>query len=89
MEPVVQPDYTLSREEVPDDYRLTLKEYKGTKKLLLEKPQSDTIVLQSLLRMDQLPVDVDETRFSWYWDEAFNSVVMHMSLLSLGLGDME
>ncbi|MHA2274332.1 MAG: hypothetical protein ACXAC2_01095 [Candidatus Kariarchaeaceae archaeon] len=80
MEPVVQPDYTKSREEVPDDYGMTPKEYKVTKKLLLEKAQSDAIVLHSLPRMDELPVDVDETRFSRYWEEAFNGVVMRMAL---------
>lgn len=89
MEPVVQPDYTLSRDEVPDDYGLTTKEYKITKKLLLEKGQSDAIVLHSLPRMDELPTDVDETRFARYWEEAFNGVVMRMSLLSLVLGAME
>ncbi len=89
MEPVVQPDYTLSRDEVPDDYGLTPKEYKITKKLLLEKGQSDAIVLHSLPRMDELPTDVDETRFARYWEEAFNGVVMRMSLLSLVLGAME
>ncbi|MHA2091595.1 MAG: hypothetical protein ACW98K_12105 [Candidatus Kariarchaeaceae archaeon] len=52
MEPVVQPDYTLSREEVPDDDGMTPKEYKATKKLLHEKAQSDAIVLHSLPRMD-------------------------------------
>ncbi|MHA2250310.1 MAG: hypothetical protein ACXAD7_08105 [Candidatus Kariarchaeaceae archaeon] len=39
--------------------------------------------------MDELPTDVDETRFSRYWEEAFNGVVMRMSLLSLVLGAME
>ena len=89
MEPVVQPDYTLSRDEVPEDYGLTPKEYKVTKKLLLEKAQIDAIVLHSLPRMDELPVDVDETRISQYWEEAFNGVVMRMALLSLVLCAME
>ena len=89
MEPVVQPDYTLSRDEVPEDYGLTPKGYKVTKKLLLEKAQSDAIVLHSLPRMDELPVDVDETRISQYWEEAFNGVVMRMALLALVLGAME
>ncbi|MHA2028451.1 MAG: hypothetical protein ACW99Q_03585 [Candidatus Kariarchaeaceae archaeon] len=39
--------------------------------------------------MDELPVDVDETRFSRYWEEVFNGVVMRMALLSLVLGAME
>ncbi|MHA2250319.1 MAG: hypothetical protein ACXAD7_08150 [Candidatus Kariarchaeaceae archaeon] len=89
MESVVQPDYTVGRQEKQGEYGLTPKEYKITKKLLLEKGRSDAIMLHSLPRMDELPTDVDETRFSRYWEETFNGVVMRMSLLSLVLGAME
>jgi aspartate carbamoyltransferase catalytic subunit len=34
-------------------------------------------------------VDVDDTRHARYWVEAFNGVVMRMSLLSLVLGAVE
>lgn len=89
MEPVVQPDYSKSRQEKADEYGLTPKEYKVTKKLLVEKAKDDAIVLHSLPRMDELPTDVDSTRYARYWEEAFNGVVMRMSLLSLVLGAME
>jgi aspartate carbamoyltransferase catalytic subunit len=39
--------------------------------------------------MDELPADVDQTRHARYWEEAFNGVVMRMTLLSLVLGAME
>jgi aspartate carbamoyltransferase catalytic subunit len=39
--------------------------------------------------MDELPVDVDETRHARYWTEAFNGVVMRMALLALVLGAVE
>jgi aspartate carbamoyltransferase catalytic subunit len=39
--------------------------------------------------MDELPVDVDETRHQRYWVEAFNGVVLRMSLLALVLGATE
>jgi aspartate carbamoyltransferase catalytic subunit len=39
--------------------------------------------------MDELPPDVDSTRHARYWVEAFNGVVMRMSLLSLVLGATE
>lgn len=89
MEPVVQPDYTISREDVPDDYGLTPKEYVINLKLLNEKAKSDAIVLHSLPRMDELTTDVDNSKYARYWEEAFNGVVMRMSLLSLVLGAME
>jgi aspartate carbamoyltransferase catalytic subunit len=39
--------------------------------------------------MDEIPPDVDATRWSRYWEEAFNGVVMRMGLLALVLGAME
>jgi aspartate carbamoyltransferase catalytic subunit len=88
MEPVVQPDYTKSRDErsgkegkTPENYRVTNE--------LLRKAKQDSIVLHSLPRMDELPVEVDDTRHARYWIEAFNGVVVRMALLALVLGAME
>jgi aspartate carbamoyltransferase catalytic subunit len=39
--------------------------------------------------MDELLPEVDATRHARYWVEAFNGVVMRMSLLALVLGMME
>jgi len=89
MEPVVQPDYTKSRDEVPDDYGITPPQYKVTRELLREKAKSDCIIIHSLPRMDELPADVDDTRHARYWIEAFNGVVMRMALLALVLGVTE
>lgn len=88
MEPVVQADYTMSRDErgetvgtTPDNYRVTRE--------VLHKAKRDAIVLHSLPRMDELPVEVDDTRHARYWDEAFYGVVMRMALLALVLGAVE
>ncbi len=89
MEPVVQPDYTKSRQEATDDKGLTPVEYKITKDILLKKAKQDAIVLHSLPRQDELTADVDSTRFARYWVEAFNGVVMRMTLLALVLGATE
>lgn len=89
MEPVVQPDYTKSRQEATDDKGLTPVEYKITKDILLKKAKQDAIVLHSLPRQDELTADVDSTRFARYWVEAFNGVVMRMALLALVLGVTE
>jgi len=89
MEPVVQPDYTASRQEKADQYGLTPPEYTVTRQLMSEKAKSDAIILHSLPRMDELPADVDGTRHARYWQEAFNGVVMRMALLALVLGAME
>ena len=51
------------------------------------KGKSNAIILHSLPRMDELLVEVDKTRHSYQWIEAFNGVVMRMALLALVLGD--
>jgi aspartate carbamoyltransferase catalytic subunit len=89
VEPVVQPDYTKSRDERDGDVGLTPDNYKITRELLQTKAKSDAILLHSLPRMDEIPADVDITRWSRYWQEAFNGVVMRMALLALVLGATE
>jgi aspartate carbamoyltransferase catalytic subunit len=89
VEPVVQPDYTKSRDERDGDVGLTPSNYKITRELLSTKAKSDAILLHSLPRMDEIPPDVDITRWSRYWEEAFNGVVMRMALLALVLGATE
>jgi len=90
VEPVVQPDYTKSRDErAGKDVGMTPANYKITRELLETKAKSDAILLHSLPRMDEVPPDVDITRWSRYWQEAFNGVVMRMALLALVLGAME
>jgi len=89
VEPVVQPDYTKSRDERSGDVDLTPSNYRITRELLETRAKSDAILLHSLPRMDEIPSDVDITRWSRYWPEAFNGVVMRMALLALVLGAME
>ncbi len=89
MEPVVQPDYTKSRDERGESVGLTPDAYKVTRELLAAKARPGSIVLHSLPRMDELAADVDATRHQRYWIEAFNGVVTRMALLALVLGAME
>jgi len=89
MEPVVQADYTQSRVERGDQVGLTPPEYVVTREMMRDKAKSSSIILHSLPRMDELPLDVDATRHQRYWVEAFNGVVMRMALISLVLGAME
>jgi aspartate carbamoyltransferase catalytic subunit len=89
VEPVVQPDYTKARDERDGDVGLTPANYKVTRDLLFNKAKSDAILLHSLPRMDEIPTDVDITKWSRYWQEAFCGVVMRMALLALVLGAME
>jgi aspartate carbamoyltransferase catalytic subunit len=89
VEPVVQPDYTKSRDERTGELDLTPANYKITRELLFNKAKSDAILLHSLPRMDEIPADVDITKWSRYWQEAFNGVVMRMTLLAMVLGAME
>jgi aspartate carbamoyltransferase catalytic subunit len=89
VEPVVQPDYTKSRDERSGDVGLTPDNYKITRDLLTSTAKSDAILLHSLPRMDEIPPDVDITRWSRYWQEAYNGVIMRMALLALVLGATE
>ena len=89
VEPVVQPDYTKSRDERTGELDLTPANYKITRELLETRAKPDAILLHSLPRMDEIPTDVDITRWLRYWQEAFNGVVMRMTLLTLVLGAME
>ncbi|HSB91279.1 MAG TPA: aspartate carbamoyltransferase [Anaerolineales bacterium] len=89
VEPVVQPDYTKSRDERGAQVATTPANYKITRELLEQKAKPDALLLHSLPRMDEIPPDVDITRWSRYWQEAFNGVVMRMALLALVLGAME
>lgn len=89
MEPIVQPDYTVSRQEKSESYATTDPAYQVTRDLLRKQGKSDAIVLHSLPRMDELPPDVDSTRHARYWIEAFNGVVVRMALLALVLGAVE
>ena len=89
VEPVVQPDYTKSRDERSGNVGMTPANYKITRELLFNKAKSDAILLHSLPRMDEIPADVDITKWSRYWQEAFYGVVMRMTLLAMVLGAME
>jgi aspartate carbamoyltransferase catalytic subunit len=90
MEPVVQADYTKGRDErAGGELPTTDPRFKVTREMLGDKARSDSIVLHSLPRMDELPPDVDDTRHARYWIEAFNGVVMRMALLALVLGRAE
>jgi aspartate carbamoyltransferase catalytic subunit len=89
VEPVVQPDYSKSRDERSGELNLTPANYRITRELLEKKAKSDAILLHSLPRMDEVPLDVDITRWSRYWQEAAYGVVMRMALLALVLGATE
>jgi aspartate carbamoyltransferase catalytic subunit len=89
LEPVVQPDYTQSRCEADENAGKTPPQYQITAELMREKARTDSIILHSLPRMDELLPEVDCTRHARYWIEAFNGVVMRMALLALTLGKVE
>jgi aspartate carbamoyltransferase catalytic subunit len=88
MEPVVQPDYTESRQEKQDDYWLTPSNYQITAEVM-KRAKGDSIILHSLPRMDELLPEVDQLKHARYWQEAYNGVVMRMALLASVLGAVE
>ncbi len=88
VEPVVQADYTVSRQERSDEVAATPENYQVSRELL-GRAKPGSIILHSLPRMDEVPPDVDATRHARYWQEAYYGVVMRMTLLSLVLGAKE
>jgi aspartate carbamoyltransferase catalytic subunit len=82
MESVVAPDYTKSRVDPSEGAFLTPENFRITSDLL-RKAKSDLIVLHSLPRVDEIPVEVDRTRHARYWEEAFGCLVVRMALLAL------
>jgi aspartate carbamoyltransferase catalytic subunit len=88
MEPVVQPDYTKSVDEKPEEYGRTPSNYQITQDVM-RNAKGDSIILHSLPRMDELLVEVDDLKHARYWQEAYYGVVMRMALLSSVLGAME
>ena len=56
---------------------------------VMDKAKSNSIVLHSLPRMDELLPEVDNTRHARYWQEAYNGVVMRMALLASVFGVFE
>jgi aspartate carbamoyltransferase catalytic subunit len=88
MEPVVQPDYTQSRQEKQDEYGRTPANYQITAEVM-KKAKGSSVVLHSLPRMDELLPEVDQLKHARYWQEAYNGVVMRMALLALVNGAME
>ena len=89
VEPVVQADYTKGRVDPELAKGKTPPAYQVTKDLMLKKAKRDSIILHSLPRMDELPMDVDGTRHARYWIEASNGVVLRMARLALVLGKAE
>jgi len=88
IEPVVQPDYTKSVDEKPEEYGRTPANYQITQDVM-KRAKGDSIILHSLPRMDELLPDVDDLKHARYWQEAYNGVVMRMALLASVLGAME
>jgi aspartate carbamoyltransferase catalytic subunit len=88
IEPVVQPDYTKGRDDRTAEVATTPDNY-VVDTALLANAKSSSIVIHSLPRMDELPVEVDDTRHARYWQEAYYGVVVRMALLALVMGATE
>ena len=85
VEPVVQPDYTKSRDERSGELNLTHANYTITRELW-KRRLSDAILLPAPRMDGSQPTWI--SRWSLR-QEAFNGVVMRMTLLALVLGATE
>lgn len=65
-------------DEMEDRYVLDLKK--------LENAKKDMIIMHPMPRIHELPVEVDDTPYVRYWEEAFYGLVLRMALLALVLG---
>lgn len=83
MEAVSQPDHAKSHVQSAAARSATPPEYRLTRDLLRDRGRPGVIVLHSLPRLDELPVEVDDTCYARYWVESFNGVLVRMALLAL------
>lgn len=68
-------------EKVKGSYRIDLK--------ILEKAKEDMIILHPLPRVDEISLEVDETPYAHYFQQAKNGIPLRMALLSLIIGGLE
>jgi len=52
----------------------------------LKKAQDHAIVMHPMPRTDELPLEVDDTKFARYFEQAYNGLVVRMALLGLIFG---
>lgn len=89
IETTIQPDFTISREDVGTQKFITPESTRITMEMLANKAKSDVLILHALPRFDEVPVEIDNTRHAGYWYEAYNCMLTRMALLALILGAME
>ncbi len=89
IETTIQPDFTVSREDVGTQKINTPESTRITMEMLANKAKSDVLILHALPRFDEVPVEIDNTRHAGYWYEAYNCMLTRMALLALILGAME
>ncbi len=88
VEPVIQANYAVGRDEQEGEIGHTPGAYQVSREVM-RKAKGSAIILHSLPRMDELLPEVDKLRQARYWEEAYNGVVMRMALLSLVMGAWE
>ncbi len=77
----------IQKERFPDptEYKKVAGSYRITEELL-QKAKRDAIVMHPLPRVNEIDVDVDNTKHARYFQQAFNGVPVRMALLALVLG---
>jgi len=77
----------IQKERFPDptEYKKVAGSYRIAEELL-QKAKRDAIVMHPLPRVNEIDVDVDNTKHARYFQQAFNGVPVRMALLALVLG---
>ncbi|HIQ12978.1 MAG TPA: aspartate carbamoyltransferase, partial [Thermoprotei archaeon] len=78
----------IQKERFPDP--LEYERVRGSYKVdlsILSNAKDDLMVMHPLPRVDEISIDVDETKYQYYFKQAKNGVYLRMALLKLILGD--
>lgn len=68
-------------EKVKGSYRISIE--------MLKNAKDDLIILHPLPRIDEIDINVDYTKYAYYFKQAANGIPVRMSLLALLLGAIE
>jgi aspartate carbamoyltransferase catalytic subunit len=77
----------IQKERFPDpaDYERVKGSYRISRSLLTDV-KDELMILHPLPRVDEISIDVDDTKYAYYFQEARNGIPIRMALLRLVLG---
>lgn len=72
-----------------DEYEQVKNVYTINKETIQGKCKENMIILHPLPRVDEIDIDLDETKYAWYFKQAANGVPVREAMISIALGRKE